>query len=685
MVRALQFEGNHALDAYTLSSAIATTNSSWFATSWLVRWMGLGEKRTFDEQEFRRDVVRLILLYRQSGYMRVEVDTSVRRTAKDVFITFQIREGPPVRVTALEITGLAGVLDTGPLRRELPLAVGHPFDRFLMQASADTIATRLRNSGFPDAEVLRNFSSDADSLRATVRFDAVPGTFTRIGTIRVQGLARIDTTTVLRSLTLHPHDIFRQNQLYESQRELYGLGLFNSATVAVADTGVRGPADSVANLLVQVAEGPRHRLRAGVGYGSIDCLRAQAGWTGLNFLGGGRTLDLSARVSKIGVGSPTNIGLQQNLCYYLHDSTTADHVEPTSEKLDYSLGASLGQPAFLSPRHRASIGVVAERRSEYKEYVRQDVGANAIVTFNARRTVPVSIGYGMSVGRTSANPAVYCSVFRVCTDSDRTFLAKSRRFAAVTVSAVRDQVNSVLDPTRGSLITVHLMHASRYVGSDPFYEFNRGEIEVSHYYSLNRSTVFAWRIQGGTILPQRITLSGQGAHFVPPEQRFYAGGPNSVRGYARNDLGPRVYVITDSTKFSIRNGDTVYNNVDTDPTGGNSEFVVNAELRFATPILPDRMRVALFVDLGQVWERGNPLVSVKGVRVTPGIGVRFTTPLGPVRLDAAYNGYGSEPGTLLFKSDSTGTIQVFRPTYQPPRPSSFWSRVVFQFAVGQAF
>src|SRR5579859_2134072 len=215
VVRELQFEGNHALDSYTLSSAIATSNSSWFATSWLVRWLGLGAKRTFDEQEFRRDVVRLILLYRQSGYMRVEVDTSVRRTAKDVFITFQIREGPPVRVTALEITGLAGVMDTGRLRRELPLSVGHPFDRFLMQASADTIATRLHDSGYPDAEVLRNFTSDADSLRATVRFDAVPGTFTRIGTIQVQGLERIDSTTVLRSLTLHPHDVFRQNQLYE--------------------------------------------------------------------------------------------------------------------------------------------------------------------------------------------------------------------------------------------------------------------------------------------------------------------------------------------------------------------------------------------------------------------------------------------------------------------------------------
>src|SRR5213595_3021027 len=69
VVRGLAFEGNHAIDDYTLSTAIVTTNSSTFATSPFLRWMGLGEKRTFDELEFRRDVIRLVLLYRQSGYM----------------------------------------------------------------------------------------------------------------------------------------------------------------------------------------------------------------------------------------------------------------------------------------------------------------------------------------------------------------------------------------------------------------------------------------------------------------------------------------------------------------------------------------------------------------------------------------------------------------------------------------
>jgi outer membrane protein assembly factor BamA len=222
------------------------------------------------------------------------------------------------------------------------------------------------------------------------------------------------------------------------------------------------------------------------------------------------------------------------------------------------------------------------------------------------------------------------------------------------------------------------------VGSDPFYEFNRGELELAQYYPLGRRTVFAWRLRGGTILPQRITFKGQSARFVPPEQRFYAGGPNSVRGYGRNDLGPHVYVTSDSAALKDTTV-TSFTDLRTAPTGGNSVFVFNAELRFATPVFPQRMRVAVFVDVGQVRQRGQELITTRSMRVTPGAGLRFTTPLGPVRLDAAYNGYAAEPGPLLFEDLATGQLTTIRNSYRTPRPSSFWRRLVLQFAVGQAF
>jgi outer membrane protein insertion porin family len=678
VVRGLSFEGNHAIDGYTLKAAIATTNSSTFASSPLLRWMGLGEKRSFNELEFRRDVVRVLLLYRHSGYMNAVVDTVVRREGGDVYVTFRISEREPVRLVKLDVLGLDTILDSAALKRQLPLQEGDPFNRMLFQASADTIVSRLKNRGYPYADVLQSFDVDAAALRAEATLEGVPGPRMRIGEVVIVGGQRVDTATVRKMLSVRPHELFRQDRLYQSQRDLYGIGVFQSVNVELADTAPRA-GDSTVAVLVRVSEGPRHRVRVGAGYGTLDCFRLQSGWTAYDFLGGARALDVTARVSKLGVGSPTDAGLRGNLCRFLHDDETSDTV-------NYNVALTLRQPMFFSPRHAATLGLFAERRAEFKAYTRQAIGLNAAVTLNARRRAPVTLGYGVSVGRTTADAAVYCSVFRVCDARDRDLLAASRRFAALTISGVRDQVNSVLDPSAGSLVTAAITHASRLVASDTLYEFNRGQLEVSRYYPVGRRGAFAWRVLAGAILPaRRITAAGQRVHFIPPDQRFYGGGPNSVRGYARNELGPRVYV-TDS--MEVQGSDTIYRpdvTVRAAPTGGNSLFVVNAELRFATPLFPNRMKLALFVDAGQVWERGEERGTVAGVRVTPGMGLRFATPLGPVRLDAAYAGYPAEPGPLYFLDNATNNLRLTNVTYEPGLPQGFRRRIVVQFAVGQAF
>src|SRR5881296_622347 len=676
VVRGLSFEGNHALDDYTLSSAIATTNSSAFATKWFLRWIPwLGEKRYFNELEFRRDVIRLLLLYRQSGYMNAVVDTLVRREGRDVYVKFRIYEGDPVRLAALDILGLDSILDVRRLKRDLPLQVGDAFNRALFQASADTIVSRLKNIGYPYADVLRNYDVDVAALRAVATLEALPGPRRRVGQVLITGAEKVDTGTIRRMLSVKVGDWFRQDQLYLTQRDLYGLGMFRSVNVVLADT-TPPPGDSTVRVVVRVSEAPRHRIRAGAGYGSLDCFRVQSGWTAYDFLGGARSLDVTGQLSKVGVGVPTDANFKQNVCRFLQ-------ADSTSDTLNYNATVTLRQPAFLSPRHTASFAVFAERRSEFKAYTRQAVGANVAVTFNARRNVPVTVGYGYSVGRTTADPAVYCLRFLLCNESDQAFLANRRPFGAITISGVRARVNSVLDPSAGGVTQVTLVHASRYVLSDTLYEFNRGELEVSKYYPLSRRTVLAWRIRGGTILSQRLNLFVQSVKFVPPDQRFYAGGPNSVRGYARNELGPRVYV-TDS--IIVQGTDTTYaSNPQASPTGGNTAFTANLELRVPSPIFPDRVRLGLFVDVGQVWERGDTGTTVSGLRVTPGLGLRFITPLGPVRLDAAYNGYPQEPGPLYFLNNTDRSLTATGKTINPTVPSGFWRRVVVQFAVGQAF
>src|SRR2546422_1874120 len=183
--------------------------------------------------------------------------------------------------------------------------------------------------------------------------------------------------------------------------------------ILLADT-TPPPGDSTVRVVVRVSEAPRHRIRAGAGYGSLDCFRVQSGWTAYDFLGVARSLDLTGQLSKLGVGVPANSGFNQNVCHPLHD-------DPTSDTPNYNATLTLRQPAFLSPRHTASFAVFAERRSEFKAYTRQAVGANLAVTFNARRDVPVTVGYGYSVGRTTADPVVLCERFLPCNASDRAF------------------------------------------------------------------------------------------------------------------------------------------------------------------------------------------------------------------------------------------------------------------------
>lgn len=684
MVRELTFVGNRAIDDYTLKTVIATSNSSYFASSWWLRWLGLGAKRYFDEVEFQRDVVRLILFYRQSGYMQAVVDTSVRRTPHDVYITFRVYEGEPVRVKRLEITGIEHIIDPDRLRRALPLKVGDPFNRLLLQASADTIGTWLRNRSYPYEQVLRNFDSDVSADTASVRFDAIPGRRMWVGRVDVQGLQRVDTATVVHTLSIKPGDQYHEDLMYRSQRDLYSSGVFRSAVVTLQDSVPPEAGDSLADILVSVAEGPRHRVRVGGGYGTLDCFRGQAGWSSFGFLGDARVLDLSMQVSKIGVGKPLDGGFSKNVCRALRDERFPDQNDRFSDTLNYNIGLTLFQPAFLSPSHTASIGVFAERHSEVKTFARTQIGTTLSMTLNARRRVPVGLTYTYTLGRTDADPAVFCSVLNACDDSTQRFLNTRRPFASIGVTAALRTENNPLDPVSGGHIGVTVLNSSRFLGSSSLYEFNRGEIEVARFLPIGRRGTLGWRVHVGAVFPGLVTVKGVAStqQFVPPDQRFYAGGPNSVRGFSANELGPKVYVVT-AADLDTTGGDTTFTRVETSPTGGNGLFVANLELRVPAPVLADRLQVAGFVDAGQVYIRQRDILTLRSLRVTPGVGMRFVTPLGPVRVDVAYNDYAPETGVLWF-SDGTNLTR-FRNTFQQPRPSTFLRRLLLQFAIGQAF
>ena len=109
VVRSLSFSGNRAIDDITLRISIGTSQSSSFARWGILRWIGLGEKRYFNETEFRRDSARIVLLYQRSGFRDVEVDMDANYSGDDVYLRFFIDEGEPIRITTMEVSGLAGI------------------------------------------------------------------------------------------------------------------------------------------------------------------------------------------------------------------------------------------------------------------------------------------------------------------------------------------------------------------------------------------------------------------------------------------------------------------------------------------------------------------------------------------------------------------------------------------------
>lgn len=677
VVRKLDLQGNTAITDAVLASAISTTNSSWFASFSLVRWVGLGEKRLFDEQEFRRDLVRLEVLYRRSGYPNVVIDTMVRRTTQDVYLTFRIKEGEPIRVTALSVTGL----DTLSTRvREavvvdLPLEQGDPFNRYLMQATADTITRRLRDRGYPSARVFTAFESNRDARTASVSLEVVPGNRAVIGNVAVVGAQRIEPGLVRRLMISRPGRLYSQDELVQSQRNLYQSDLFRFATVNIDSSAFQPGGDSVP-LTVQVNESRRRRIRGGLGFGTDDCFRGSLGWTSRNFLGSaGRILDLTSRISKVGVAPPFDWGMANNLC-------NADTVG--SARVNYSLGASLRRPAFLSSNNTISVSLFTERRSEFRVYLRRETGTTITLRRESpRRRIPLSLAYTLSYGRTEATPVSFCASFNACTSDVVELLRQNRVLATLTANATLPQVNNPIDPSRGSMKTFEITESSRFLGSSSFQQFTRMVADAAWYRPLNRDVVLSWRVRGGVIFSPEVDVATQSGNFVPPEQRFYGGGPNDVRGFDRNELGPVVYVVPKGEVDSAAaQGRAIRpDSVVVAATGGNTMAVANLELRVPSPVFRERLRFAAFVDAGGVWQRGlenSPAV----IRVTPGVGIRLSTPLGPARLDVAYNGYKLQKGPL-FQFDEDGIL-----TPVPGQNSYILERqgkLTYHFAVGQAF
>ncbi len=305
-VKELSFNGLKAVQASQLRSVLATTQSS------KLPW---NEKQYFDATAFKADLQRIIAFYVDRGFPRARIRTFDVKQSEDqrsVRITIDIEEGEPRIVERFAFEGFDVLPEDHRrlLESRLPLKPNQPLDRALAQANREMILDEFKDHGYPHPSVDMREQAGSAEDRRVLAYTARPGRIAYVGPVEISGAMSVSERIVRRQLTFRSGDLFEQNRLRESQRKLYALELFNfvnvEALAGAGDTAVQGSEADRIPTRVTVTEGKHRRVNFGVGYGSEEQARAQVDWRHVNFFGGARTAGVLARYSNLDRGVRLN-------------------------------------------------------------------------------------------------------------------------------------------------------------------------------------------------------------------------------------------------------------------------------------------------------------------------------------------------------------------------------------------
>ncbi len=564
-VKKFEIHGNSALTDDVIQNALYTDESGFFPWS---------AEHALSKSEFRNDLLRVHILYQRHGYFDARlVEYAVRPDGEgEATVSMTVEEGEPTLVDSLSIEGLEDVADA-PSAEDLignvPLQVGDVFTELDLQAGRDTLESLLKNRGHAYAQVLLEYRIRKEQRSATITYTADPGDVYWIGDVRIRGTEEEDPSLVLRQLQFARGDRYDRQDILDSQRRIYELGLFRRVDIEPQLAEARG--DTV-DVQIDLTPAPSHVVRVGVGYGTEDLFRVRGSWLDRNLFGKGRQLEVRGEYSQIDREGAVTYRQPSFLASDLSLSSTAFlrfEVEPnyTVERLGASVRVGYRISRFIQSR----VSVTAER-DDFSDF---DQGV----------LIP-------ELGRNFINPSRL-----VYTDAVATF----------------DNTDSLFRPSRGYRASAAYQAGLPIVGGD--YAYHRLTFEVTHYRQVRDGWVVAMKVLPGAIF----TYGGDKAR-VPLFQRLFAGGASSVRGFERRQLGPK----DEPGAFGQER--------DPEPIGGRGLFETSAEIRFP---IRGNWRGAAFVDAGNVWEEPGD-VSPGDLKYAPGAGVRYTTPVGPVRLDVAW-------------------------------------------------
>jgi outer membrane protein insertion porin family len=609
--------------------------------------------------------------YQANGFLNVKITPKVEDNYQgkqnDLAITLEIDEGPQTRVGTLQIVGNETKLDT-PFP-DVNISPGQAFGYSKVNEDRDIILNYYFNNGFPNATFDASVKpSPSNPVLMDVTYTIREGDQVIVDQVYTAGLVHTRPFIVQREIQIKPGDPLSQIDMLNTQKRLYDLGIFSQV-----DTAVQNPDSNERekNVLVNVQEAKRYTFNYGLG---------------LEFQTGQPTSGENQPQGETGISPRVSFGVTRlNFRGLDHTVTLKANVGGLQQRGLISYDAPRW---FNNPKWRLTLTAFYDNTVDVTTFTSQRLEGSLQAEQIINKTSIMT--YRLTYRRVRAS-----NLQNTVSPDQIPLLSQPTRVAIPNFSYIRNKRDNDLDSTKGSYNTVDGGVADSHFGSET--DFGRLLVQNSTYYAIGRKRnsdqkfVLARSTRIGIETPFGSTFMPQpGGECVEPKpgqpaclplaERFFAGGGNSLRGFGLNQAGPRDPV----TGF---------------PLGGTALFINSVELRMPPPTLPffqNNLSFVIFHDAGNVftnvhdlfhnltqWSQKNPQLCLHEATASQcnynyishaiGIGVRYKTPVGPVRFDFGYNlNPPAFPGQTLVNN-----VTVFEPQHA--------SHFNVFFSIGQTF
>ena len=531
------------------------------------------------EEEFETDMERIESFYEKEGFIDAQATYEYEDYDRGrVDALIKIDEGRRYYVNTITIAGNDVFSEARILGAMQEIASGSVFSRERLSLDIAAIRGLYFDKGYIFAQVQESAALDDQTGEVNIRLDIREGEVAYVNRVKIQGNDRTRDIVIRRELRIYPGERFDGDKLRRSKERLRNLGYFEDVAYDIEDTGLPNKKD----LVVQIQEAKTGSFSFGGGYSTVDQL---VGFVEIEQ----RNFDFT--------NWPTFTGGGQHLSLRAETGSTRNNMKLSFTEpwlFDYPISA--GFDAYQTETDR--------ERDVGQSYDEKRIGGN--VRFGKQFSDYLS---GMVSYR---QEEVTIDNFDEDVMADLLAEEGENTVSSLSLTLTRDTRDNVFNPRKGYTLSGTADGAGGILGGDK--DFWRFLARAGYYVPLKFDSVLEFRLRGG------VTDAYGDSSKVPIFERFYAGGSRTIRGYDERRVGP-LDTITD------------------DPIGGEGLLVGNIE--YTIPLI-DYIKLALFVDGGNVWEKIEDFGSGDYVFGT-GMGLRIKTPIGPVNLDYGYP-LSDEPG-----------------------------------------